>query len=95
MPMISEATGFLASSLVLITFTMKDMRLLRVVAIFSNIAFIAYGLLVWLPPVFGLHLLLLPLNLHRLIEIHTNLGTRASSEHMVLRLRNVLLQKAA
>ena len=79
MPMISEATGFLASALVFITFTMKDMRLLRIIAILSNIAFIAYGILSWLPPIFSLHLLLLPLNLVRLMEIQTKPRVQGTS----------------
>jgi CRP/FNR family transcriptional regulator, cyclic AMP receptor protein len=78
---ISEAIGFFASTLVLATFTMKDMRTLRIIAIFSNIAFITYGMLDWLPPVFGLHLLLLPLNILRLKEIHCTAGARPASRH--------------
>ena len=74
--MISEATGFFASSLVLLTFTMKDMRTLRIIAIFSNVAFIAYGALDWLPPVLSLHLLLLPLNMLRLKEIQNRVGEK-------------------
>lgn len=49
-----------------ITFMAKDMRLLRLLGIFSNIAFIAYDVLAWLPPVFCLHLLLLLVNVLRL-----------------------------
>jgi hypothetical protein len=63
---ISELSGYVASTLVLLTFLAKDMRLLRTLAIFSNIAFITYGALDWLPPVFCLHLVLLPLNILRL-----------------------------
>jgi hypothetical protein len=55
--------------MVLLTFMTRDMRNLRVVAIFSNIAFITYGMLVWLPPIFCLHLLLLPVNVLRLHEM--------------------------
>jgi hypothetical protein len=69
MPAISEANGFVASILVLTTFTMTDMRTLRIVAIFSNVAFIAYSALEWLPPVLILHLTLLPLNALRLTEL--------------------------
>lgn len=61
--------GYLASTMVLLTFVSKDIRLLRVLAIVSNIAFLTYGLLVWLPPVFCLHLMLLPINAVRLLEI--------------------------
>lgn len=65
----SNLIGFIASSLVLMTFLMKDMRRLRFIAILSNIAFIAYGALAWLLPVLCLHLVLLPLNVLRLWEI--------------------------
>ena len=67
--MMTDITGYVASALVLLTFMTKDMRLLRTVAILSNIAFIAYGALGSLAPVLCLHLLLLPLNLHRLKEL--------------------------
>jgi hypothetical protein len=62
----SAITGFIASGLALLTFLMHDMRLLRTVAIFSNVAFILYRALNWLLPVLALHLLLLPLNVLRL-----------------------------
>ena len=58
----SAIVGYIASGLVLVTFWTNDLRRLRMVAILSNIAFISYGALVWLPPVLSLHLLLLPLN---------------------------------
>jgi hypothetical protein len=32
------------------TFVAKDMRLLRTIAIFTNLAFIVYGTIEWLPP---------------------------------------------
>jgi hypothetical protein len=72
----SDFTGYIASTLVLLTFISKDMRVLRVAAIFSNLAFISYGALVWLPPVLGLHLLLLPLNVLRLRELHNSATDR-------------------
>ena len=65
----TDLAGYTASTMVLLTFMTKDMRNLRVLAIFSNIAFITYGMLVWLPPVFCLHLLLLPVNALRLHEL--------------------------
>src|SRR5262249_61199990 len=61
-----DLAGYFASTMVLLTFLTKDMRLLRILAIFSNIGFVTYGLLAWLPPVFCLHLLLLPVNALRL-----------------------------
>ncbi len=60
--------GFVASGLVLAAFGMKDMVNLRIVAICSNIAFIAYALVLNLPPVLMLHVFLLPLNCWRLME---------------------------
>jgi hypothetical protein len=72
----TDFAGYLASTMVLLTFMTKDMRLLRVLAIFSNVAFITYGVLVWLPPVFCLHLLLLPVNALRLRDLMTEEGYR-------------------
>src|SRR5215468_8848650 len=66
---LSEISGYVASTLVLFTFVAKDMRLLRTIAIFSNLAFITYGTIEWLPPVLFLHLALLPLNIVRLAEV--------------------------
>jgi hypothetical protein len=66
---LSELSGYVASTLVLFTFVAKDVRLLRTVAIFSNLAFITYGTIEWLPPVLFLHMVLLPLNAVRLAEI--------------------------
>jgi hypothetical protein len=56
----------------------KDMRLLRTIAIFSNLAFITYGTIEWLPPVLFLHIMLLPLNIIRLAEIVR--ATRATGD---------------
>jgi hypothetical protein len=67
----SDVAGFIASALVLMTFAMRDMRLLRLTAIGSNIAFIVYGGANWLLPVLALHVMLLPLNLIRLREINS------------------------
>ena len=66
---LSEISGYVASTLVLLTFVAKDMRVLRTIAIFSNLAFITYGSIEWLPPVLFLHLMLLPLNIVRLAEV--------------------------
>lgn len=67
--MTRDIVGYLASTMVFLTFVTKDMRLLRILAIFSNISFLTYGLLDWLPPVFCLHLILLPINTFRLREM--------------------------
>jgi CRP/FNR family transcriptional regulator, cyclic AMP receptor protein len=64
-----DLIGYLASALVLATFTTNEMRLLRIIGIFSNLAFITYGGLGELFPVVVLHLLLLPLNVVRLLQL--------------------------
>ena len=81
---LSEISGYAASTLVLCTFVAKDMRVLRTIAIFSNLAFITYGTIEWLPPVLFLHLVLLPLNIVRLAEIVTAArATAAGAQHWV------------
>lgn len=76
---VSEVAGFIACVLVLATFAMRDMRLLRATAICSNLAFIVYGGLNWLLPVLALHLLLLPLNILRMTEAERPPGPPADS----------------
>jgi hypothetical protein len=61
-----DAAGYMASCLVVIAFCMKDILILRVVAIASNCAFLAYGLGLGLAPVWALHAILLPINCWRL-----------------------------
>lgn len=63
-----EPIGYLASLLVLAAFCMRGMVALRLVAIASNLAFIAYGALDHLEPVLLLHAVLLPTNLYRLAQ---------------------------
>jgi hypothetical protein len=65
----AETLGYLASGLVLLTFGMKTMMAMRIVGIGSNLAFIAYGLSLDLPPIWALHIALLPLNAYRLLEL--------------------------
>jgi hypothetical protein len=59
---ICDAIGYLAAALVLFAFHQKQMVPLRIAALSSNVAFIAYGLAVGLMPVWLLHAILLPLN---------------------------------
>ena len=61
-----DTAGYLASSLVITAFCMKDILRLRVAASVSNVAFLIYGLGLGLAPVWVLHAILLPLNLWRL-----------------------------
>jgi hypothetical protein len=61
--------GYIAFALVFGAFYMKDMVLLRVLAICSNVAFLVFGSSMNLVPVIVLHAALLPLNVWRLIAL--------------------------
>ena len=65
----NSITGYLASALVLATFSMQSMRSLRLTAIASNIAFIVYAVSSDLRPILILHSILLPVNIVRFIQI--------------------------
>jgi hypothetical protein len=64
-----HALGSLACGLVLCTFAMTSMRLLRMVALASNVSFIGYAWMMGLWPILALHSVLLPLNAVRLFQI--------------------------
>ena len=81
-----DTVGFLASGLVITAFCMKDIVPLRIVAVASNMAFLAYGIALGLMPVWLLHLLLLPLNLGRLWQ-STRIATHPTRDHAKARLR--------
>ena len=72
-----DELGYLAASLVLATFCAKSMLLLRILAIASNIAFVAYGYFADLWPIFLLHSVMLPMNCLRLREA---LGARTQQK---------------
>ena len=63
-----EPLGYLASVLVLATFSVRGMVPLRVLAIASNLAFIGYAALAGIAPVLLLHALLMPMNVYRLSQ---------------------------
>lgn len=65
---LNDWLGYVASALVLITFSARSITTLRIVAIASNVMFVAYAVSAQLPPVLLLHLLLLPLNMWRLVQ---------------------------
>jgi CRP-like cAMP-binding protein len=69
-----DVLGMGAGALVLATFYLKTMIPLRVVAIASNIAFAAYGVLAEAMPIVVLHSLLLPLNILRLHQMQVLIG---------------------
>jgi hypothetical protein len=64
-----DLLGWSAGAMVLATFYLKTMIPLRVVAIASNVAFAAYGVLAGATPILVLHCLLLPLNALRLHQM--------------------------
>ena len=64
-----NSLGLLASAFVFLAFSMKRMLALRLTAIASNVAFLAYGIAAGLIPIIVLHGALLPLNLLRLMQM--------------------------
>jgi hypothetical protein len=77
------AIGYVASALVLTAFGMKDMVNLRIVAICSNVAFIAYAVMLNLPPILVLHVVVLPLNGWRLAqELQRRMVQRSSRTYV-------------
>ncbi len=65
----ADLVGYLASVLVLATFTMRSMLTLRVLGLASNVAFISYAVMSDLEPILLLHMMLFPINLFRLWEL--------------------------
>lgn len=61
-----DLAGYVASSLVFVTFYMRAMIPLRLVALCSNVAFIIYGGALHLLPIVILHGALIPVNIFRL-----------------------------
>ena len=59
---IYDATGFVASSLMVLAFCMKGILTLRFIALASNVAFLIYGIGLGLLPVWLLYAILLPIN---------------------------------
>ena len=63
-----DVLGYFASAAVLATFCMSTMIPLRIMALVSNVLFIAYGYADHLLPVLILHAILLPVNALRLVQ---------------------------
>jgi hypothetical protein len=64
-----DILGYAASASVLVTFCMGTMVPLRLVAIFSNVLFASFGAFAHVYPVLLLHVILLPVNVGRLMQI--------------------------
>ena len=76
---LTELLGYLAAGLVLATFSARSITVLRMLAIASNVLFIAYAACAHLPPVLILHTLLLPINLLRLRQARQGLSSSSDS----------------
>ena len=63
-----DLLGYAASAAVLATFCMSTMIPLRIMALVSNLLFMAYGYFDHIYPVFMLHAILFPVNALRLIQ---------------------------
>jgi len=89
-----DTAGYLASSLVITAFCMKDILRLRVAASVSNVAFLVYGLALGLAPVWLLHAILLPVNLWRLWQYSSRKrvgagGTQTKTPRRAVRVRRL------
>lgn len=75
--------GVLGSILVFSTFWMTSTVRLRIMALASNLVFIAYASSAMLVPILVLHCALLPLNLIRLWQRHRELQSIAERQRLV------------
>jgi len=64
-----DLLGYAASASVLATFCMSTMVPLRIIAICSNVLFIGFGAFAHIYPVLTLHIILLPVNIARLVQL--------------------------
>ena len=80
--------GYAASATVLATFCMSTMIPLRVIAILSNILFSLFGFWAHIYPVMLLHLILLPVNIARLVQIRQ--VVRGISQNADLSMQSIL-----
>ena len=77
LPYAADLVGSAAAAATLLTFAQKRMWPMRISAIAANLFFIGYGALGLLYPVLFLHLILLPLNVIRLVQ----LAQQTTSQH--------------
>lgn len=64
-----EAVGFMGSLFTILTYSMREMRWLRVAAVLSCVSFMIYGVMIQSWPLILMDMALLPINLWRLIEL--------------------------
>jgi len=63
-----EAVGFAGTGFTVVAYGMKRLVPLRIAAILSSVAFLAYGALTQSYPLVLMEVLLLPINAYRLVE---------------------------
>jgi CRP/FNR family transcriptional regulator, cyclic AMP receptor protein len=85
----TDFVGYTASAAVLATFCMSTMIPLRVTAIVSNVLFSLFGAWAHVYPVMILHLILFPVNVVRLVQIHQMVRGVSSSESAGLSLKTL------
>jgi CRP/FNR family transcriptional regulator, cyclic AMP receptor protein len=65
----TELLGYTAACFTLLAYAQRTMLPLRAAAVVANVLFIVYGALLGIYPNLVLHLILLPFNLYRLVEL--------------------------
>jgi hypothetical protein len=75
----SDILGYIASCAVLVTFLTRTMVPLRLIAILSNVLFVAFGYVQHIYPVLFLHVALLPINIWRLVTARSGAGLESAS----------------
>ncbi len=73
----TDFLGWIAAAFMISTFASREARVMRPLAVATNLAFIGYGATADLAPVLTLHLALLPINLWR--------WSQCTGAHTVLR----------
>src|SRR6185437_9031738 len=82
--------GYAASASVLATFCMSTMIPLRIAGIVSNVLFCSFGALAHIWPVMILHLILLPVNTTRLLQIRRLVRGVANAQSSELSVESLL-----
>ena len=72
----ADILGYAASLAVLATFLTRTMVPLRLIAILSNVLFLAFGYIQHIHPVLFLHMALLPINVWRLLALRQSAGAQ-------------------
>ena len=85
-----DILGYAASVSVLATFCMSTMVPLRIVAICSNVLFATFGALAHIYPVLVLHVVLLPVNVGRLVQLLSTLRNIGNADFSEVPIHNFL-----